>query len=617
MKDNEDQIEFENLLNYIRRVRSFDFTGYKPSSLKRRILRRMQIMGVEGFATYRDYLEVHPGEFPFLFNMILINVTSFFREPAAWEYLAREIFPRIRAKKSDVDPIRIWSAGCASGEEPYSLVMVLAETLGAERFAQTVKIYATDVDEEALQEARHAIYTAKDLEAVPAELRDKYFERSGSQFVFDSNLRRAVIFGRHDLVQDAPISRLDLLVCRNTLMYFNAEIQEQILARFHFALNNDGYLFLGRAEMLFSHPNLFTPVELKHRIFTKLPSLNAHDRLFLPRPGGNADGNNHFTQQLRLREAAFQQSPVAQVVLDLNGNLAMANERARLVFNLKQNAIGEPFKDLELSYRPIELRASIEQIYTDRRTITIPNVKRQLMTGEVQFLDVRLALLLDNTGNALGVNISFEDITNYNRIQEDLHRSQAELETAYEELQSTNEELETTNEELQSSMEELETTNEELQSSNEELETMNEELQSSNEELQTLNDELGQRTDQLNRINAFTQSILQGLRDGAIVLDRNFNVLSWNTRSEDLWGVRADEVLGQSIFQLDIGLPVDQLTAPLRSSLAGSGENQETSVNAINRRGKSIRCRVVSTPLKIDGSAISGVIMLIEELPGS
>ncbi len=164
----------------------------------------------------------------------------------------------------------MWSAGCASGEETYSLAILLAEALGAETFRQRVKIYATDVDEDALNQARQAAYTDKDLRTVAADLRERYFEANGDRYVFRPDLRRSIIFGRHDLFQDAPISRLDLLVCRNTLMYFNAEAQHRILARFHFALNEDAYLFLGKAEMLLTHANLFSPVDLRHRIFLKV-----------------------------------------------------------------------------------------------------------------------------------------------------------------------------------------------------------------------------------------------------------------------------------------------------------------------------------------------------------
>lgn len=277
---------FENLLEFLRQQRGFDFTGYKRPSLTRRVDRRMQSLGVERYEDYRDYLEVHPEEFVHLFNTILINVTSFFRDAEAWDYVAREVVPAILAGKQAGDPVRIWSAGCASGEEAYTIAMVLAEAMGEERFREQAKIYATDMDDEALREARTAIYGAKELAALDPALRERYFEPLNGRWQFRNELRRALIFGRHDLVQDAPISRLDLLVCRNAIMYFNAEAQGRILSRFHFALNGDGYgngyLFLGRAEMLLAHAALFKPLELKYRVFAKVPPLSQAPRAPAP-----------------------------------------------------------------------------------------------------------------------------------------------------------------------------------------------------------------------------------------------------------------------------------------------------------------------------------------------
>jgi two-component system CheB/CheR fusion protein len=261
--ENDENVDkkFEALLEYLRQNRGFDFTGYKRSSLMRRVSRRMQVINIQTFEDFLDRLEVDPEEFGHLFDTILINVTAFFRDAAAWDYIGQEIIPRLLASKNNKDPIRIWSAGCASGEEPYSLAIVFAEALGEETFRERVKIYASDVDEEALAIARQGSYTAQATEPLSSERRERFFERSNSRLVFRGDLRRAIIFGRHDLVHDAPISRLDLLVSRNTLMYFNAETQGRIVAGFHFATNPEGFLFLGRAEMLFTHAELRSIIE--------------------------------------------------------------------------------------------------------------------------------------------------------------------------------------------------------------------------------------------------------------------------------------------------------------------------------------------------------------------
>jgi len=616
MSDAEKVREFEALIEFIKQNRGFDLAGYKSAGLMRRMEKRMQAVSLLRFSDYIDYLEVHPEEFALLFNTILINVTAFFRDQPAWEYLAQEVLPRIIVQKANDEHIRVWSAGCASGEEAYSLAILLAEALGMEQFQQRVKIYATDLDEGALAYARQASYDAKVLEVITPALREKYFELTGKRYVFRSEPRRAVIFGRHDLIQDAPISRLDLLVCRNTLMYFNAETQGRVLSRFHFALNDSGFLFLGKAEMLLTHANLFAPANLKCRIFSKVPQATLRNQLPLILPPGNGEAATAFSRYVRLREAAFDCAPAAQIIVDLNGTLVLTNEQARTLFAFTPKDIGRPFRDLELSYRPIELRAPIEEVTLNRRPVSFREVEWHTPADEL-YLDIQIVPLLHNGGTMVGVSISFIDVTRYHRLQEELHRSRQELETAYEELQSTNEELETTNEELQSTVEELETTNEELQSTNEEMETMNEELQSTNEELQTANEELRQRTDDLNRTNGFLGSILTSLQIGVVVVERNLSVQIWNRRAEDLWGLRADEVVGQSFLNLEIGLPVERLKGAVRSIVNGETESQDLMLEAVNRRGKAINCRVTCTPLCGSNKEIYGGVLLMEEWDGT
>jgi two-component system, chemotaxis family, CheB/CheR fusion protein len=603
--------DFERLLQYLRETRGFDFSGYKRTTLLRRIAKRMTHVHVSDHGAYLDYLQANPDEFAALFNTILINVTSYFRDAEAWDYLQTEILPKIIDGKAPYEPIRVWSAGVASGEEAYSLAMLLSEVLGASEYRERAKIYATDVDEDALTHARQGRATDKDLEEVPADLREKYFEREGDDhYVLRSELRRSIIFGRHDLVQDAPISRIDLLVCRNTLMYFEPEAQARILARLHYALSEKGYLFLGKAEMLIRRDTLFVPVDLKQRIFLKISRPAARDQ----RIGAAqvpADAANQSPRQGRLRELMVDALPVAQLVVDPAGIVIAINERARSLFGLVPADLGRPLQDLEVSYRPIELRSLIDQAYRDRRPVEARDVERRTPNGEAEYFDAKVVQLTDKDGNPLGASIAFTDVTSYNRVNRELERSKQELETTSEELQATNEELETTNEELQSTVEELETTNEELQSSNEELETMNEELESTNTELETINTEMQQRGTQLDHINVFMQEILANVKTGVAVLDRDLRVQLWNHQSEELWGVRAGETVGQPLLALDIGLPVSELVAPINEAIKNADGFREVTVDATNRRGKRFVCRVqCSAMAAIDGGR--GAILLME-----
>jgi two-component system CheB/CheR fusion protein len=600
------------LLDYLKRTRGFDFTGYKRTTLERRISKRMTAIGVESYLEYLDHLEANPDELAELFDTILINVTGFFRDAPAWDYLSTEIVPRLLDSLSDDQPLRVWCAGCSSGEETYTTAVVLAEVLGEEAYRERVKIYATDVDEPALTRARHGVYDAKAVESVSPELLDRYFERVDRQYAFRKDLRRTVIFGRNDLVQDAPISRIDLLTCRNTLMYFNAETQARIVNRFHFALNGWGYLFLGRSEMLITHAELFRPVNLSRRVFTKVvKTRNLRDRLLSSAHGA---GQEEEDAAGAIRDDAFDASPIAQVVIDGDGTLAIANAAARAMFGLNAGDVGRPFRDLELSYRPVELRANVERAHAERRTVTVAGVSTRLPSGEVRDLDVQVVPLAGDEG-ARGAIIVFHDVTVQHRAHEELATSKRELENVYEELQSTVEELETTNEELQSTNEELETTNEELQSSTEELETMNEELQSTNEELQTINDELRERTDALNEVNAFLETILTSMGMAVVVVDPHQTVRVWDDHSTELWGVRPDEAEGRSLFGLDIGLPIDGLRDSLRAVLAGREERTVTVVDATNCRGRSIRVRLSCLPMRdADAAEVTGAVVLAEEV---
>jgi len=601
----------EDLLAFLRDARGFDFTGYKRSTLGRRIHKRMTDVGTRSYADYQDLLETSADEFGALFNTILINVTSFFRDPDAWTFLQREVVPELLADTLPDQEIRVWSAGCSSGEEAYSLAIMFAEALGVEECLRRVKIYATDIDEEALRQARSGLYPAKSLESLPVELREKYFEQNGAQFGFRLDLRRRVIFGRHDITSDAPISRLDLLICRNTLMYFNVEAQTQIVDRFHFALRKNAFLFLGKAEMLLNDAERFDVVNMRQRIFRRragdagLPYHPAPSKI---RAGAGLELHS-VARTRQLRDMVLDAGPIPSIAVDDDGTVVVINSQARTQYGLTSADIGRPFQDLEVSYRPVELRSLIDQSTHERRTLRVNRVERR--TGDdLQYVDIVIQPISGPNGLHVATTISFIDVTVATQLKAEVKRVREDLETAYEELQSTNEELETTNEELQSSIEELETTNEELQSTNEELETTNEELQSGNEELETMNDELRIRTEELDEARAFLEAVLISIEAGVVVLDRDLKVRGWNRGAVDLWGLRSDEVLDEKFFALDFGLPTEVLQPIVRTCLKTRERSGPIGIEALSRIGRTIRCDVFCSPF--DGHH-GGVVLLMEE----
>lgn len=605
--------DFSSLIRHIQESRGVDFRGYKRTSLERRIRRRMVEVGCDDFNAYHAFLEAHPSEFVDLLNTVLINVTSFFRDKEAWEVLRRDAIPRILERKADTSPIRIWSVGCATGEEPYSLAMLFAEHLGSAEFCRRVKIYATDLDDDALNTARHATYAARDVESMPEPLLERYFERAGNHYVFQRELRKCVIFGRHNVVGDAPISRIDLLVCRNLLIYLEADTQAVVLPRLHYALVNDGVLFLGKAETQLARSRLFESVNLKSRIFAKVPQewrRTAGGSLSLA-----ADQpNGRISQHARLLESIVDGSTTAYLAVGTEGELIFANMVARRLFDIEEPDIGRPFQDLTVSYRPTELRSRIEEVRNTGRMVRIDHQPFSRPDSEPTRLTLEISPLFSRDGKTFGTLLSFQDTSRLFMLQQEIEVTQESLETTIEELQSANEEMETTNEELLSTNEELETTNEELQSTNEELETMNEELRSTNEELEVTNEEMRRQSDEAGEYRRYSESILRSIDAGIVVLDDNLLVQSWNRWCENVWGLRNEEVSGEAFLDLDIGLPVQRLRNSLHDALTTQMPAEAMEIEAMDRRGRLIDCRIRLSPLLYDGRQPRGVILIVEDV---
>lgn len=381
--------EFEALLEYLKYSRGCDLTGYKRSNLMRRFRVRMRELKIDSYLDYLHYLQRHSQEYIPLLNTVLINLTSFFRDRASWEYLANELIPQILASKQPDEPIRVWSAACASGQELYSLIILFAEVLGIESCLQRLQFIATDWDQDALSQARNATYKPKDISAIPADLLEKYFEQTEQgDYSFHRQLRRTIIFAHHNLAKHAPMSKIDLLVCRNALMYFNSDIQITILIRFHFGLKNNGFLFLGQPEMVMTPRPIFTPVNFKHRVYQKGVKLELEEHLQICPRSRQKPAIDSPPTDIRVWQTAFETSPFPQLAVDSNSCLILANAKANTRFSLTLNDLGSSLQNLKLGQLP-GLCQSIEKANRDRNPVTLENVAWKT-ANDITYFDISI-----------------------------------------------------------------------------------------------------------------------------------------------------------------------------------------------------------------------------------
>ncbi len=373
--------DFESLLDYLKKNCGCDLTFYKRDSLMRRFQRRMRDLEIDSYTNYLQYLQRHPNEYTTLLDTIFINFSGFFRDRDCWNYLANTIIPQIIANKQPQEKIRVWSAGCAYGQEAYTLLILLVETLGIEQYLQRVQIFATDVDDSALTLARQATYSEDEVVGVPIELLSKYFQKNQQGYVVDPKLRSTIVFGRHNLTINAPMSKIDLLVCRNVLIYLHVKTQASILVRFHFALTNKGFLFLGHAESLMNK-EIFTPVSLKHRIYTKGQSLTLADHLLIRPQILPKTVLEPLTTQTLVWQTAFEKSPFPQLAIDAKGYLIVANDQACKLFSIKNSDLGAFVQNLELG-RIIKSLALVRQLNRERRALNLQNIEWVLAQSKV------------------------------------------------------------------------------------------------------------------------------------------------------------------------------------------------------------------------------------------
>ncbi|KAB8332440.1 PAS domain-containing protein [Scytonema tolypothrichoides VB-61278] len=472
--------EFEALLDYLKQNCDYDLTGYKDGTLMRRLQCRMQQLKIENYGNYLQYLQNHPDECIPLLNTILINYSGFFRDRDSWDYMAKQIIPQIITNKQPHEKIRVWSAGCASGQEVYTLAMLLAEILGIEQYLQRVQIFATDVDEDALSEARRASYSDKEVTGIGSQLLSKYFEQTQQRYVFDFKLRRTIIFGHHDLAKNAPMSKIDLVVCRNVLIYFKPETQAKTLVRFHFALTDNGFLFLGNSEGLTENRYIFTTVSLKHRIFAKGEKLTLQEHLLLRPQTRTKKAVDPFTTQTHMWKAAFETSPFAQLAVDRSGRLLLANEQAYALFRLNNSDIGAQVQDLEVG-RLADLWANVRQLTRDapkgsiarrdwakssvesnRRSLSHKHIEWVTDNGTI-YLDIHITPISDPSGRLLGTNLTFVDVTRNVWLEDEIERLKSSLAKVTQELQMTKQVLNSTKNEFDSTQKELESVHQEMQ----------------------------------------------------------------------------------------------------------------------------------------------------------
>ncbi len=536
------------ILELVSHQASIDFRQYKTSTILRRISRRMAVNRMSTMRDYVEHLRSFPDEVGELVKAFLINVTQFFRDPEAFAYLKSDILPKLIAKARERDKVlRFWTAGCATGEEPYSLAMLISDMLGVELSAWSIKIFATDLDEDAINFARRGVYSENLLKSIPDYYQERFFEHVDQGYRISKILRQMVIFGQQDLSRSAAFPRIDLVLCRNVLIYFSPELQDYVLSQFAFSLSPEGYLFLGKAETVRPLQSYFELVNKRCKVYrctgTVFPSARrqALPETALPHKEGRTTSHSNkgmhtshdslqdvvpvgsgYGQLRRSNELLLRFLPIGVVVIDRSYHMLIANSTARRLLGLRDLNSDQDFLHAVHGIPYTMIRSAIDAVFRERSAVTITEVELEAASGgNGRFVTLSIALMQLELNALELAAISVSDVTEQVLIRRQLEAAQAEqtqlmneLSTtnkrlsyvnkevmdANEELQVANEELMLTHEELQASIEEFETTNEELQATNEELETNNEELQATNEELETTNEELRARTSELQEV---------------------------------------------------------------------------------------------------------------------
>ena len=548
----------QHFLEELRQRFGVDFTNYKPGTIGRRLQRRIVATRSRDLAAYIDYARAHPQERQLLINSLLIKVTEFFRDPAFFAYLREAVLPELVARaRARGDELRIWSAGCATGEEAYSLAILVAEALAGVPEQLNARIFATDLDAEAIEFARRGIYSAAAVEHVPEELVARHFTREDNTYQVRKPVRSLLVFGQHDLVQRAPFPNVDLVVCRNVLIYFTPELQQRTLRLFAYALRDGGYLALGKAETVAAAPEYYAPEQPQHRVYRR-----QGDRILIPpvspyrlattapqhrapraegprRPAGYSEpfSGQRLLAAAQAAQAAqgpserlLHQLTVGIVVVDRRYDVLAINSTARRALSIHRSAVGEDLLHIAQGVPYAVLRGAIDAAFREGTTVNLDEVAAEDLVGGERYLQVTCHPQRgeDKRAPVESVMLVINDVTQQVAARRDraAQEGQAtepeaaatespEREAAFRRLIEANRQLLEANQELTSANEELRATNEELRATNEEfllgteaaqaaaeeVETLNEELQASNEELETLNEELQATIEELNTTN--------------------------------------------------------------------------------------------------------------------
>ncbi|TGE02565.1 PAS domain S-box protein [Methylobacterium nonmethylotrophicum] len=553
----------------LRNKTGHDFHGYKQNTFLRRVHRRMQVVQIESVEAYVEFLRTDPDEVQNLFNDLLIGVTQFFRDHREFELLETEVIPRLFSGKGSGDQVRVWVLGCATGEEAYSIGILMREHMAKLDVVPQVQIFATDIDGRALASARVGRYTEAVARQVRPDRLGRWFVKEGATYCVVKELREMCIFSQHNVIKDAPFSRLDLVSCRNLLIYLNGDLQNRVIPLFHFALRAGGFLFLGNSENVTRHAKLFSPVDRRYRIFRRLESAT---RVLPEFPltvvadrrqaeGGGALRPRAIESSLarRAERVAERYAPAYVVVDEAYDVLHFSGRTGRYIDPAtgaaSLNLLNLVHRDLRLDLRAALLKAGAEhRTVKAERTAMGTNGERRLVTLVVEPVPGTDGppsfVVLFQEGETLDGDGTEEPTPTFLR-DEHVQRLESELRLTRERLQATIEELESTNEELKSSNEEYQSINEELQSANEELETSKEELQSVNEELQTVNGELGHRVNDLGRANSDLKNLLESTQIATVFLDNEFRVKNFTPAVTDIF----------HLIESDLGRPITHIAA--------------------------------------------------------